>query len=322
MPNLKNFAYSTVATAPSPASSGTSLVVQSGDGTKFPSTSFQAVIWPAGAQPTSTNAEVVTVSNISTDTFTITRAQESSSARTVLVGDQIAANLTGGLFPTGTIMGTTDSQTATNKEISGGVVESNVFHDTVTTQTITLPSARTFEVIDKLEIGSSQSVTVPSNSSLETLPAAQKISNNMLDTSVGELGGVWKTWTPTWTNLTLGTGAVTATYTQVGKIVFFHLKLVWTSTTSIGGNVSVSLPVTAATYSNNFFEIAHGTAYDQSANTGYTLVGSMTSTTAMQLFTINAAASASATWNNTTSTVPFTWTTSDEIMLTGFYEAA
>ena len=90
----KNFAYSTVATAPSPASSGTSLVVQSGDGAKFPTAPFNATVWPAGVQPTSDVAEVVRVTAKSTDTLTITRAQESSTARSITAGDQIAATIT------------------------------------------------------------------------------------------------------------------------------------------------------------------------------------------------------------------------------------
>lgn len=89
-----NFAYSTVATAPTPAASGTSLIVASGDGTKFPAVPFNATIWPTGAQPTTTNAEIVRVTAISTDTLTITRAQESTSARTIIIGDQIAATIT------------------------------------------------------------------------------------------------------------------------------------------------------------------------------------------------------------------------------------
>ncbi|MBI4092239.1 MAG: hypothetical protein HY427_03485 [Candidatus Levybacteria bacterium] len=90
----KNFAYSTVLTAPSPANTGTSLVVQSGDGTKFPTVPFNATVWPTGVQPLTTNAEIVRVTAISTDTFTITRAQESSTARSIVVGDQIAATIT------------------------------------------------------------------------------------------------------------------------------------------------------------------------------------------------------------------------------------
>lgn len=89
-----NFAYSTVATAPSPATSGTSLVVAAGQGALFPAVPFNATIWPTAAQPTAANAEIVRVTAISTDTLTITRAQEGSSARTVVVGDQIAATIT------------------------------------------------------------------------------------------------------------------------------------------------------------------------------------------------------------------------------------
>jgi hypothetical protein len=92
--NLKNFAYSTVATAPSPASSGTSLVLASGGGALMPSTPFWGVDWPTGVLPTAANAEIVQVTNIATDTLTIVRAQESTPARTVVVGDQFAAAIT------------------------------------------------------------------------------------------------------------------------------------------------------------------------------------------------------------------------------------
>lgn len=90
----KNLAYSTIATAPSPASSDTSLVVQTGDGALFPAVPFNVTIWPIGINPKSTNAEIARVTAISTDTFTITRTQEGTSARAILVGDQIANTIT------------------------------------------------------------------------------------------------------------------------------------------------------------------------------------------------------------------------------------
>ncbi len=90
----KNFSYSTVATAPSPASSGLSLVVQTGEGANFPATPFNATIWPVNSQPTVTNAEIVQVTGISIDTLTIVRQQEGTNARTVVIGDQIAATIT------------------------------------------------------------------------------------------------------------------------------------------------------------------------------------------------------------------------------------
>lgn len=90
----KNFAVTSIVTAPSPATTGTSVTVATGRGAIFPTPPFNAVIWPASGLPTPLNAEVVRVTAISTDTLTITRAQEGSTARTVIVGDQIAASLT------------------------------------------------------------------------------------------------------------------------------------------------------------------------------------------------------------------------------------
>jgi len=93
-----NFAYSTIATAPVTATAGTSLVVAAGHGTRFPAPPFNAVIWPASQNPLTTNAEIVRVTAVSTDTFTITRTTESSASRSVQVGDQIHAGVTSKWF--------------------------------------------------------------------------------------------------------------------------------------------------------------------------------------------------------------------------------
>lgn len=94
MDRHKNFAYSTVATAPSPASSGLSLIVGSGHGTRFPPVPFNATVVAFGEIPIPENSEIVRVTNIATDTLTIERAQEGTSARAIVVGDQIAATIT------------------------------------------------------------------------------------------------------------------------------------------------------------------------------------------------------------------------------------
>jgi len=91
----RNFAKSLVAVAPSPATSGTSLSVTSGDGTLFPVAPFNAVVWPAGVDPTSANAEIIRCTARTGDSFgTIVRAQESSIARAIQVGDQIGQMVT------------------------------------------------------------------------------------------------------------------------------------------------------------------------------------------------------------------------------------
>lgn len=90
----KNLAYSTVAVAPSPATSGITLDVQTGHGIRFPAVPFNVTIWPIGINPTLDNGEIARVTNISTDTLTITRAQEGTAARSVIVGDQLANSIT------------------------------------------------------------------------------------------------------------------------------------------------------------------------------------------------------------------------------------
>lgn len=90
MANVKDGATSTVLTAPSPATSGTSLVVQSGDGTKFPSPPFYAIVHPVNSIPTVSNAEKVLVTAVSTDTFTIVRAQGIYTAKSIAVGWRIS----------------------------------------------------------------------------------------------------------------------------------------------------------------------------------------------------------------------------------------
>ena len=100
---LVNGGYSTVATAPSPATSGTTLVVQAGDGAKYPQTgSFDVVLCPVGQLPlffgTNKNAEIARAT-ISTDTLTLTRAQYGTTAMSVAIGwavdNAVTANLLG-----------------------------------------------------------------------------------------------------------------------------------------------------------------------------------------------------------------------------------
>lgn len=89
----KNFTISTVATAPSPATSGTSLVVAAGEGSLF-AVNEPAIVFPVNSQPLVSNAEIVMVTNVTTDTLTITRTQEGTSARAIVVGDVIIQGIT------------------------------------------------------------------------------------------------------------------------------------------------------------------------------------------------------------------------------------
>lgn len=89
-----NFAVGTVLTAPSPATSGTSLVLGSGQGALMPAVPFNATMAPPSVLATALNSEIVRVTAISGDTPTIVRAQEGSTAQSIGVGWTFAATIT------------------------------------------------------------------------------------------------------------------------------------------------------------------------------------------------------------------------------------
>lgn len=132
----------------------------------------------------------------------------------------------------------------------------------------------------------------------------------------------WLSWTPTWANITVGNGTVTAKYIQIGKTVYFRLVFVLGSTSTVGTAPTFTLPVTAATHAGTTTIPPLGVArcFDNGSGSYFGSVYYATTTTAaIQVY------NASSTYLFTagiTSTVPFTWTTTDEIGLQGFYEAA
>jgi hypothetical protein len=93
MDAIANLACSLVATAPSPADSGTSLGVTAGTGVRYPVPPFEATAHPVDQVPTPANAEMVTVTERVTDTLTIVRAQGGTVARAIAIGWQLAATV-------------------------------------------------------------------------------------------------------------------------------------------------------------------------------------------------------------------------------------
>ena len=93
-----NFAVSTVATAPTPNTVGTTLILASGDGTIFPTPPFNAVVTPAGANALASNSEIIRVTGKAGDVLTIVRAQEGTTAKAITAGDVISSAITAKLF--------------------------------------------------------------------------------------------------------------------------------------------------------------------------------------------------------------------------------
>jgi hypothetical protein len=89
-----NFAQSSVSIPPSPGISGTTLTVLPTDGSKFPAAPFNATLWPNGSIPNDDTSEIVRVTNVAGDVFTIVRAQEGTSAQSIDTTYAIAATAT------------------------------------------------------------------------------------------------------------------------------------------------------------------------------------------------------------------------------------
>lgn len=150
----ENFAYSTVAVAPSPALSGTSLDLQPGDGALFPAAPFNCTVWPAGVAPLDSNAEIVRVTAKTGDTLTIVRTQEGSSARAIVVGDQIANTITKKVIT----------------DIEGAIPSDSRFEGYATTQknsgTTTLTAASQWAQFFTENFAAGQTVALPVTSTL------------------------------------------------------------------------------------------------------------------------------------------------------------
>jgi hypothetical protein len=140
------------------------------------------------------------------------------------------------------------------------------------------------------------------------------------NTYLTHTGGAWTAYTPAFTNLTVGNGTLDCQWFRSGRFVSFKVKLTFGSTTSVSGDITCSLPVAYA----DGTEIDAGLTamlFDASANTRYPgQCGAITTTT----FSIRPIATGStyASQTATSSTIPFTWTTSDLIVVAGSYEAA
>lgn len=88
----KNLAFSLVTVAPVPPASGTSLTVA--DASPFPVAPFYALVWPPDVCSYLSNAELVRVTAVVGNVFTIDRAEGGTSAQLIAAGWQIANTVT------------------------------------------------------------------------------------------------------------------------------------------------------------------------------------------------------------------------------------
>lgn len=150
--------------------------------------------------------------------------------------------------------------------------------------------------------------------------ALATLTNSLLSTASGELGGAWSTYVPVLVQSGAVTATVTrATYMRIGRTIHFQVNLAVTGTGSASNAVTVSLPVTAA--ASGFMIPGGGHIGDASTSTNYPGLTWLQSTTTVALF---AAAVTSATLAYPLGQTSFTaaLANGDAVTVAGTYEAA
>lgn len=128
--------------------------------------------------------------------------------------------------------------------------------------------------------------------------------------------GAWTTFTPSWTNLTVGNATQDFKYSLFNKIMFIRGRLTFGTTTTMGTDPSFTIPASATAVTNSL-----GLAELNDFGTGVFVGHWRTSGTTVNLRTWNAAGTY-VQRATVTATVPYTWATGDQIDLSIVLEIA
>jgi hypothetical protein len=193
-------------------------------------------------------------------------------------------------------------------EFNGSISNTNIDSNADISPTKISGTAVTLSGVQTL---TNKTITSPKiNEAVELTSTATEINN--LHSATVNLGA-WVSFTPSWTNLTVGNGTNTGFYCQIGKLVIFRTSFTFGSSSSIGTGPSITPPTSQA--SHGFYMC--GTANLSDGASWFT--GACDSNIAPYY---SYPFSGLNYWSGLSATTPWTWNTNDVINLYGSYEAA
>lgn len=342
--------------------SATSIQVTATTG--FPAAEFILALDYGGA-----SQELVKVTSVAGTTLTVVRGFDSTTAQAHSLGAAVVhvhsaddfrlsrtheAASTGVHGATGAVVGTTDAQALSNKDLTAGTntfpasLATTAGAQTLTNKTIALGSNSVSGTLAQLStavtdddvcgttafnahaagtvvhgatgavVGTTNTQTLTNKTLTSPTVSSPTVTGLTLDGV--NVSGAWASYTPTLGGFTLGNGTVAAKYMQIGKTVHFRFVLTLGSTTTLGagGTNSFTLPVNAVAFHYHFV----GSAVDSSASSLYTLTAHSDITLAnTNVLTLGYPKSATND-QNVDSISPVTFAAGDIISISGTYEAA
>lgn len=208
------------------------------------------------------------------------------------------------------------NKTLTSPTITGGTIDNS----TITVDSIAGHTSATIVTVGGVQMNNG--IIATANAVTTTSIADSAVTPAKLLTGTGS-GWSWQSFTPAFTNFTIGNGVIATRYTQIGKSILWQGRVTLGSTSAMSAAPTMTLPVTMNTTvvgsGSNLGPL--GTLY--LVNTGVQLflgiVQTLNSTTASLL---GLSSSAGIPQTNITSTTPFTWVNGSIFSWSVIYEAA
>lgn len=143
-----------------------------------------------------------------------------------------------------------------------------------------------------------------------------------LDSFIGGGNAAWVAYTPTFTGLSVGNGTITAKSIKIGRFVRVRVHLIFGSTSTMTGPVTISLPNTAVAYPGTAgtTNVGRCRSFENGGN-AYEGPVLMTSTTTVRVGVFDSSVNRLVSLDLGTNE-PFTWGNLDELTADFSYESA